>query len=402
MSVVAKNTETNQEANTTDLQEHEENTGSQSDAYNAETGEINWDCPCIAGMVKPPCGDTFKSAFSCFVYSTEEPKGASCVEHFREMQKCFREYPDVYGEELEDEEEEVQALEAKRNAERLCIYRMAERPEAVSPKIQNLVPEQAHLNIPDDDNDYLPSPVLLSTPQAFPLLEGEDSIYYNNFVTASDLKYSASSSENTVNEVKADSHIEQTDTMSPSSIKTVTQTLNFKLPSELHMSFPLKPQDGLGPSPIVRFSGIKRTIAEADSLYMCYQERNRSEVSRMFVKGVTLNGLTSYKIIIHFVFDRPSTYMTALKTWPEKVRAFLQTEEEGGALPNVQYAMPSVSKTQYFDQQFHAIIVVKQESEPFPSERLSALLRILLQVSIVKSTQDYSTMLIGGLKLILP
>ncbi|KAJ3118339.1 Oxidoreductase [Nowakowskiella sp. JEL0407] len=83
---------------------------SQADAYNPETGEINWDCPCIAGMVKPPCGDTFKAAFSCFVYSTDEPKGLNCVEHFREMQKCFREYPDVYGEELEDEDES-QAIE---------------------------------------------------------------------------------------------------------------------------------------------------------------------------------------------------------------------------------------------------------------------------------------------------
>jgi mitochondrial intermembrane space import and assembly protein 40 len=41
------------------------------EAYNEETGEINWDCPCIAPMVKPPCGEVFKEAFSCFVHSTE-------------------------------------------------------------------------------------------------------------------------------------------------------------------------------------------------------------------------------------------------------------------------------------------------------------------------------------------
>jgi hypothetical protein len=44
---------------------------SQSEAFNEETGEINWDCPCIASMVKPPCGEVFKEAFSCFVYSKE-------------------------------------------------------------------------------------------------------------------------------------------------------------------------------------------------------------------------------------------------------------------------------------------------------------------------------------------
>ncbi|KAI8911754.1 armadillo-type protein [Gorgonomyces haynaldii] len=62
-------------------------------AYNEETGEINWDCPCIAPMVKPPCGDTFKEAFSCFVYSKEEPKGLDCVEQFRAMQA----YPSTFG-----------------------------------------------------------------------------------------------------------------------------------------------------------------------------------------------------------------------------------------------------------------------------------------------------------------
>lgn len=29
-----------------------------------------------------------------------------CIEHFKTMQNCFREYPDVYGGELEDEEME--------------------------------------------------------------------------------------------------------------------------------------------------------------------------------------------------------------------------------------------------------------------------------------------------------
>lgn len=57
-------------------------------------------------MAHGPCGDEFRAAFSCFVYSKEEPKGMDCIERFKGMQDCFREHPDVYGGELEDEDEE--------------------------------------------------------------------------------------------------------------------------------------------------------------------------------------------------------------------------------------------------------------------------------------------------------
>lgn len=72
-------------------------------AFNPETGEINWDCPCLGGMADGPCGEEFKAAFSCFVYSTEEPKGIECLEKFQNMQNCFRKYPEVYAEELREE-----------------------------------------------------------------------------------------------------------------------------------------------------------------------------------------------------------------------------------------------------------------------------------------------------------
>lgn len=52
-------------------------------AFNPETGEINWECPCLGGMAHGPCGDQFKQAFSCFVYSKEETKGIDCIEHFK-------------------------------------------------------------------------------------------------------------------------------------------------------------------------------------------------------------------------------------------------------------------------------------------------------------------------------
>ncbi|KAG9545928.1 hypothetical protein KCU79_g16220, partial [Aureobasidium melanogenum] len=85
-------------------QDLEEEAGQQG-AFNEETGEINWDCPCLGGMAYGPCGEQFREAFSCFVFSKEEPKGMDCIEKFKNMQNCFREHPDVYGAELEDDVE---------------------------------------------------------------------------------------------------------------------------------------------------------------------------------------------------------------------------------------------------------------------------------------------------------
>ncbi len=62
-----------------DLEEEAESEG----AFNPETGEINWDCPCLGGMAHGPCGEEFRVAFSCFVYSKEEPKGIDCIDRFK-------------------------------------------------------------------------------------------------------------------------------------------------------------------------------------------------------------------------------------------------------------------------------------------------------------------------------
>ncbi|KAI0268686.1 hypothetical protein BC834DRAFT_648831 [Gloeopeniophorella convolvens] len=75
----------------------EEEAASQG-AFDPVTGKINWDCPCLGGMAYGPCGMQFREAFSCFVFSEEEPKGIDCVEKFKAMQDCFKENPDVYGE----------------------------------------------------------------------------------------------------------------------------------------------------------------------------------------------------------------------------------------------------------------------------------------------------------------
>lgn len=80
-----------------------------SAAYDPETGEINWDCPCLGGMAHGPCGEEFKEAFSCFVYSEEEPKGIDCIKKFENMRNCFREHPEHYKEELYDDEAAAQA-----------------------------------------------------------------------------------------------------------------------------------------------------------------------------------------------------------------------------------------------------------------------------------------------------
>lgn len=91
-----------------------EEEASQQGAFNEETGEINWDCPCLGGMAHGPCGEQFRDAFSCFVYSKEEPKGVDCIDKFKNMQNCFREHPDIYGAELDDEETEA-ALESEKS-----------------------------------------------------------------------------------------------------------------------------------------------------------------------------------------------------------------------------------------------------------------------------------------------
>lgn len=103
-----------------DLEQEAQNEG----AFNPETGEINWDCPCLGGMAHGPCGPEFKEAFSCFVFSTEEPKGMDCIDKFQNMQQCFQRYPEVYRGELEDEEELDAGLEAERQE---LVTEIAER-----------------------------------------------------------------------------------------------------------------------------------------------------------------------------------------------------------------------------------------------------------------------------------
>lgn len=91
--------------------------GSQSAAFNPETGEINWDCPCLGGMAHGPCGEEFKEAFSCFIYSETEPKGIDCITKFENMRSCFKQYPEHYREELYDDETEEELVDVSEKAD---------------------------------------------------------------------------------------------------------------------------------------------------------------------------------------------------------------------------------------------------------------------------------------------
>ncbi|KAL9012714.1 MAG: hypothetical protein Q9173_002543 [Seirophora scorigena] len=115
-----------------------QNEASQEGAFNEETGEINWECPCLGGMAHGPCGEQFKQAFSCFVFSKEEPKGMDCIEHFKTMQGCFREHPDLYGGELDEDEVENEIKEQQEQREgepeRLSVAEGAEKARSGATK----------------------------------------------------------------------------------------------------------------------------------------------------------------------------------------------------------------------------------------------------------------------------
>ncbi|KAM0730158.1 Mitochondrial intermembrane space import and assembly protein 40 [Formica fusca] len=85
-------------------------------------GEINWNCPCLGGMPTGPCGLEFREAFSCFHYSTADPKGSDCRKIFETMQDCMLQYPALYeskgapADDLDDETEEAEEADKKLSA----------------------------------------------------------------------------------------------------------------------------------------------------------------------------------------------------------------------------------------------------------------------------------------------
>ncbi|TFK20764.1 hypothetical protein FA15DRAFT_624891 [Coprinopsis marcescibilis] len=104
-------------------------------AYNPETGEINWDCPCLGGMAHGPCGEQFKEAFSCFIFSEDEPKGINCVDAFKRMQDCFREHPEHYADEImddDDDDDDVKPISASGEPAGASAEDLTEIPEGAT------------------------------------------------------------------------------------------------------------------------------------------------------------------------------------------------------------------------------------------------------------------------------
>ena len=122
-------------------------------AFNPETGEINWDCPCLGGMAHGPCGPQFREAFSCFVYSQEEPKGMDCIERFQNMRDCFQEHPDVYKDELMEDEELDRELEAEKQelVSQIAERRRGEEAGATHRLLEESDPEPRRSSAPSSD-----------------------------------------------------------------------------------------------------------------------------------------------------------------------------------------------------------------------------------------------------------
>ncbi|KAG6028623.1 hypothetical protein E4U40_000915 [Claviceps sp. LM458 group G5] len=155
-------TEAQTDAATASPEEDVEEDAPREAAFNPETGEINWDCPCLGGMAHGPCGEEFKAAFSCFVYSTDEPKGMDCIDKFQGMQECFRKYPDHYGAELTDDDDEVAEDQAPESDAPSTVQGQAsEEHEAEAPEQHKASAEGSGLKVVEqvvaDDGASKPS-----------------------------------------------------------------------------------------------------------------------------------------------------------------------------------------------------------------------------------------------------
>jgi intermembrane space import and assembly protein 40 len=47
-------------------------------------------------MASGPCAVYFRTAFSCFHYSTSDVKGIECMQEFEKLQNCMQKYPTLY------------------------------------------------------------------------------------------------------------------------------------------------------------------------------------------------------------------------------------------------------------------------------------------------------------------
>ncbi|KAJ8674344.1 hypothetical protein QAD02_005606 [Eretmocerus hayati] len=108
------------------------------------SGEINWNCPCLGGMATGPCGVQFREAFSCFHYSTAEPKASDCYEAFKTMQGCMVKYPTLYGnkekdlgnldDDDDDDEQELDRLKSSKSETSSEVQEKNDQKDSTSEK----------------------------------------------------------------------------------------------------------------------------------------------------------------------------------------------------------------------------------------------------------------------------
>jgi intermembrane space import and assembly protein 40 len=61
-----------------------------------------------AGDLKEgPCGQTFVTAFSCYIRSSHPEKGMDCLDQFKGFQECLKQHPDHVDKIMQDAEEEA-------------------------------------------------------------------------------------------------------------------------------------------------------------------------------------------------------------------------------------------------------------------------------------------------------
>ncbi|KAJ1514241.1 Oxidoreductase [Coelomomyces lativittatus] len=158
------------------------------------TGEINWDCPCLQGMAHGPCGPSFRTAFSCFVYSTEEPKGMECLVPFQAMQECFKAHPEIYSEELSEEtfeedgehqatKDETEGEGDLENKDELQAQHVSwdDIPKVIPSKTSSSSSSSSNVigeTVKEEENGYYPAAI--STPSSLPgSTYGESSSHLN-------------------------------------------------------------------------------------------------------------------------------------------------------------------------------------------------------------------------------
>ncbi|KAJ1654371.1 Oxidoreductase [Dispira simplex] len=73
------------------------------------TGEINWDCPCMQGYVHGPCGEAFRTAYSCYIEASSETGAMDqCAEKFVTMQGCFEKFPEFYADDKTEDDDKAE------------------------------------------------------------------------------------------------------------------------------------------------------------------------------------------------------------------------------------------------------------------------------------------------------